>query len=341
MSLTGAVSRNTIWSPQAPMMANAMSYVRPRQPELDFIKGVMIVLVVVFHLGYIGDLYPTAKAFVYTFHMPTFLLLSGYLLNTQRPAAAFGRKLLWIFVPYAVMESAYVVASAIMPVRERVDNLSLLLLVDKNLLHPLGPYWYLHTLMLCSLTCYVAERLPRRGPGFSAGGRLVVAGLLLWELSRLGLVNAANAFWFLGGAVVRMGGLRLSDTFFPAWLAIVPVALMATEPAFFDRATLPGVVLTLCVLSFLTALWRRWGSRAPWRGVSYLGRNTLVVFLFSPIFTMAMKQLLPLFRFDATGLAYLVCATAVAVAGSLGVAAAMDRTGLSRYLFGRQRVLNG
>ena len=56
---------------------------------------------------------------------------------------------------------------------------------------------------------------------------------------------------------------------------------------------------------------------------------------------MAMKQLLPLFRFDATGLAYLVCATAVAVAGSLGVAAAMDRTGLSRYLFGRQRVLNG
>ena len=115
MSLTGAVSRNTIWSPQAPMMANAMSYVRPRQPELDFIKGVMIVLVVVFHLGYIGDLYPTAKALVYTFHMPTFLLLSGYLLHTQRPAAAFGRKLLWIFVPYAVMESAYVVASAIMP----------------------------------------------------------------------------------------------------------------------------------------------------------------------------------------------------------------------------------
>ena len=185
------------------------------------------------------------------------------------------------------------------------------------------------------------ERLPRRGPGFSAGGRLVVAGLLLWGLSRLDLVNAANAFWFLGGVAVRMGGLRLSDTFFPAWLAIVPVALMATEPAFFDRATLPGVVLTLCVLSFLTALWRRWGSRAPWRGVSYLGRNTLVVFLFSPIFTMAMKQLLPLFRFDATGLAYLVCATAVAVAGSLGVAAAMDRTGLSRYLFGRQRVLNG
>ncbi len=59
---------------------------RPRQPELDFIRGVMIILMVVFHLGYIGDLYPTAKAFVYTFHMPAFLLLSGYLLNTSRAA---------------------------------------------------------------------------------------------------------------------------------------------------------------------------------------------------------------------------------------------------------------
>ncbi len=313
---------------------------RPRQPELDFIRGVMIILMVVFHLGYIGDLYPTAKAFVYTFHMPVFLLLSGYLLNTSRPAPAFGRRLLWIFVPYAVMESAYVVASALLPVREHVAELSLPVLADKVFLHPLGPYWYLHTLLLGSMVCYAAERLPSRPIAFTPGSRLVAAGLALWGLSCMGLVNAANAFWFLAGTAIRVGGLRLSHTFFPSWLAVVPLLLMAAHPEFFDRSTLPGVALTWLILSILAAAGRRGRVQRAARWISYLGRNTLAVFLFSPAFTMGAKQLIPFFRFDASGLAYLVFATACAVVGSLLVGHAADRLGLSRWFVGRARLLS-
>lgn len=42
--------------------------------ELDYLKCVFILLMVVFHLVYIGNRYPVAKAFVYTFHMPGFLI---------------------------------------------------------------------------------------------------------------------------------------------------------------------------------------------------------------------------------------------------------------------------
>ncbi len=313
---------------------------RPHQPELDWLKGIMIILMVVFHLGYIGDLYPAAKAFVYTFHMPTFLLISGYLLNTTRPIEAFGRKILWIIIPYMALESAYVAASAVLPVRESVDKFSLLLLLDKNLLHPLGPYWYLHTLILCSITCYVVEHLPLRWRIFGPGSRLIVSGVLLYALSCSGLVNEANAFWFLAGAAIRIGGLRLTNVFFPSWFSIIPICFIALHHEWFDRASLPGILLAGSMISWLTALWRQYGDLKVFQAISYLGRNTLVIFLFSPIFTMAMKQFLPLFQADRSGLSYLLCATTTAILGSLGLGLASDRTGFSRFLFGRSSVMN-
>ena len=52
--------------------------------ELDFLKFVFITLMIAFHLTYIGDTYPVAKQLVYTFHMPGFLLVSGYLFNVNK-----------------------------------------------------------------------------------------------------------------------------------------------------------------------------------------------------------------------------------------------------------------
>ena len=57
-----------------------------RMDEIDYLKCVCILLMVVFHLAYIGDKYPYAKLVVYTFHMPVFLLISGYLTHIGKPA---------------------------------------------------------------------------------------------------------------------------------------------------------------------------------------------------------------------------------------------------------------
>ena len=122
-----------------------------RIAELDYLKSIFILLMIVFHLVYIGDKYPYAKALVYTFHMPAFLIISGYVMNIAKGIRPFLRTMWWIFIPYAVMETGYVIMSAILPVRESVEHLSVSLWLDKLFLHPLGPYWYLHTLMLCGL----------------------------------------------------------------------------------------------------------------------------------------------------------------------------------------------
>lgn len=127
--------------------------------ELDYLKCIMIVLMVAFHLVYIEKLYPFAKDIVYTFHMPVFLIISGYLTNINKSTEQFLRNVFWIFIPYVIMESGYIIMSSVLPIRDHIDNLSIALFIDKLLLHPLGPYWYLHTLILCMLTYYFVFKL--------------------------------------------------------------------------------------------------------------------------------------------------------------------------------------
>ena len=106
-----------------------------RIEELDFLKGMFILLVIVFHLVYIGDTYPYAKRLVYTFHIPAFFMISGYLMKVDKKSLAFLKSMVWIMIPYIVMEAGYVVMSSVLPVRERVDVLSGTLLLDKIFLY--------------------------------------------------------------------------------------------------------------------------------------------------------------------------------------------------------------
>ena len=47
-------------------------------------------------------------------------------------------------------------------VREGVEHLTWSVWLDKLFLHPLGPYWYLHTLLICGLTYFAVFRLLAR-----------------------------------------------------------------------------------------------------------------------------------------------------------------------------------
>lgn len=64
--------------------------------EIDFIKGVLIILMVMFHLT--GQ-NPYLSMTVYLFHMPIFLLISGYMANMNKSLPLFFRSLMQIFLP--------------------------------------------------------------------------------------------------------------------------------------------------------------------------------------------------------------------------------------------------
>ena len=312
-----------------------LPYMESRVKDIDYLKCIFITLMIIFHLVYIGDKYPYAKQIVYTFHMSAFLIISGYLANNRKDARSFLRKFLWIFIPYACMEAAYTVMSHFLPVRESVDAITPTVLLDKIFLHPMGPYWYLHTLILCSLIYYITFRYVR----LSVVSRLVVTGVCLFALSHWGgLMNFSNALYFLIGMTVSQSGLRFTQVFRATTFAIVPFVILCCFPANLDRGTLAGVAITWLSISLLLAAYGYLPVQAK-RLSFFIGRNTLVILLFSPIFTILSKAFLPVFAFDPTGMLFLVTATAFTLSGCMGMAWAMDKMHVSRFFFGKRTIL--
>lgn len=301
-----------------------------RMDEIDYLKCVCILLMVVFHLAYIGDKYPYAKQVVYTFHMPVFLLISGYLTHIGKPAREFLRKYLWIFIPYAVMETGYAVASSLLPVRQGLEELSLPAVVEALFVSPVGPYWYLHTLILCALLYYAVFRLVR-GQTIT---RFILLGLCFYGLARLHLLAFENAAYFLGGCILAQSGVLLNRFFRPSLWAAVPLVLLCAVPENLSRGTLAGVLITYLAACLLLRFYPLLTPRLRQDSL-YIGRHTLAILLFSPIFTMLAKGYLPLLAFDPTGMLFLTTATALAVGGSLAIEQAIYRLGLSRYFFGK------
>ncbi len=303
-----------------------------RVEEIDFLKCVLIVLMVVFHFSWFGDMYLTAKKVVYAFHMPGFLLVSGYFAAVWRSGAVgdfLGRRMKWIFVPYVVMESLYAVASTFLPVRGGLEVLDAAHVAEAVLLHPVGPYWYLHTLMLCSIVWFFVSRVDRPGKW----GALVLCALAFIALSMLGLTAYSNVFYFWTGLVLRRFSLDFTEAFRPGVAWLVPfILLVAISGAEY------GVLLTYCAVAAVMGLSRY--AKGPLRSTCLLiGRNSLYVLLFSPLFTAAAKPLVPYFSFDPSGLLLLALATTVAVGGSLLITCVLDRAGISPYLFGRKQAL--
>lgn len=309
-----------------------------RIKELDYLKAIFIVLMVMFHLVYFSQMYPYLKNVVYTFHMPAFLIISGYLTNITKPCGKFLRTQMWIFIPYAFMELWYVVMSSVLPVRESVDQVSVGLILNKIFVDPLGPYWYLHTLVICSLTYFVTYRYIIRGGGLSG---LIVLSLILFVLSQyVGLMDPSSAMYFIIGVAIHQGKMSFTQVFRPSALAIVALVLMCCFEANLNRYSMQGMAITYLAISFLLFVVGYIGPGVQ-RALSFIGRNTLVILLFSPIFTMLAKLLVPLFGFDPWGVLFMLVSVTIALVGCFAIGWCFDRLNLSRYCFGKEKVMQG
>lgn len=311
---------------------------KKRIEELDFLKCVFIILMIVFHLVYIGDKYPYAKQLVYTFHMPAFLLISGYLVSIVKQPSAFFRTMGWIFIPYAVMESGYVVMSSILPVRDGVEELSLGVWAEKLFLHPLGPYWYLHTLMLGSTTYYLLDRIGGKWLKNPLSFAIVLGLCLAFESAVLHLSSLPHVFYFWGGIMLRRCNLSFVRFFKASWWGIIPFVWLSFYPQNLDCFTWGGMAMVYLAISLGLTVYPSLPGK--WKeGCLYIGRNTFVILVFSPIFTVITKYFVPFFGFDTSGMCFLVVSVGFVLAGSFLIAWGMDLCRLSRFFWGKERML--
>lgn len=320
---------------------------KQRIDELDFLKCVFILLMIIFHLVYIGDKYPLVKQWVYTFHMPAFLILSGYLANVKREWRSFFHSMLWIFIPYGVMESGYLLASTVLPVRGSVDSLTGFVWLEKLFLHPVGPYWYLHTLILCSSFYFIADKITDWGlskPALRRGLPEILCWAILFLCTeagvRLGILSRDNAYYFMLGVLVRRTGVPFLTVFMSRWWFLLPLCCIwiFLSPEAGLGFTGLGLLVTYLVIGFVLRLYsccikklREW--------ICYVGRHTLILLVFSPIFTMLSKPLVRVLAFDPSGLLFMFVALSFTLLGCWLIAWCMDRTGISRFFWGRRQML--
>lgn len=305
---------------------------RKRIQELDYLKCLFIILMVIFHLSYIGGKYPYVKSIVYTFHMPAFLLISGYLINVHKKPKVFLKAMAWIFIPYAIMEISYACMSTLFPVWDGIKEISASVLFSKVLLDPIGPYWYLHTFILCGTSHYFVHTYLRANPFI----RLLATGSLLLLFSDIfHLLTFANAFYFMAGTAIHLGKRSFLSCFPSSFLAII---FLCSQPENLNRGTLGGILITGLVISFSLYIYKYLPYTVKQASL-FIGKNTLPILLFSPVFTALSKLFLPFFSFDPTGICFLCTATATTLYGSIFMAFCLDKARLSPFFFGKKMLI--
>lgn len=308
--------------------------------QLDYLKGIFIVLMVLFHLALIEETYPVLREAVYTFHMSAFLIISGYLANVDKEPRPFGKSLLRILIPYLLFEALYILLQYFMGnalhAHNAIERLTPLDFLTRIATQPTGPYWYLHTLVISTAIYYIVYHLLRL-KGISG---LALTGLVLYGLSlAIEGLNWDYVIYFLLGLAVMRSGNSLTKVITPSFIAILPLIVLFASRENFHNGSLAGVAITVLMMSLLLALYPYCGAVVR-NSLCCLGRNSLAIVVFSPIFTLVTKVVAPYFAFDPTAISFAVIAVAFVMVCCLACAWLCDRLHLSPLIFFKDRIFS-
>ena len=270
------------------------------------------------------------------FHMPAFLIISGYLANINKSFRTFSNTMIWILIPYIIFETGYVFMSSILPTREQIAELTIPIFLHKVFISPMGPYWYLHTLILCSIPYYTIYRLAHKCRNISRFIMLFSCFLIMSHI--LHLLSFSNTIYFMIGIVIGQNKINFTDFFQFSLLSIIPFTILCFYHESIIHKTLFGAIMTYLAISIALSL----HNFLPYNIkilCYFIGRSTLVILLFSPIFTILSKLYLPLFAFDHSGIVFMCSSIIFVISGSLFLTAIIDKLHLSFLLFGKKKML--
>lgn len=324
---------------------------KQRNTDIDWIRAILIILMILIHIVSFGNAYPQLKAGILSFMMPTFLIITGYLVNIEKSPKEMGRYLMCLALPYVIMVTGFSVLSYFMPVRDGITELSLSQICEKIFVTSIGPYWFIQTMIICGILYYVSFKgaiwgtLRQGKTTMSTTTSLFIFATLLLLLSKTPALSPSAATYYFIGAVLRQCHIGFDRIFRPSPVALLLWINLLGLEEWYDWGTLAIVFSCWCCISSLMwihSLIKRLQDNACVRKTEdtllYIGRNTLPIYLFHPIFTMAAKFYHPLFSWDRNEIIFALVTIFIAIAGSIGIAKMMEKTRLA-YLFGKGKML--
>lgn len=324
---------------------------KQRNTDIDWIRAILIILMILIHIVSFGNAYPQLKAGILSFMMPTFLIITGYLVNIEKSSKEMGRYLMCLALPYVIMVTGFSVLSYFMPVRDGITELSLSQICEKIFVTSIGPYWFIQTMIICGILYYVSFKgaiwgtLRQGKTTMSTTTSLFIFATLLLPQSKTPALSPSAATYYFIGAVLRQCHIGFDRIFRPSPVALLLWLLLLGMEEWYDWGTLAIVFSCWCCISSLMwihSLINHLQDNACVRKTEatllYIGRNTLPIYLFHPIFTMAAKFYHPLFSWDRSEIIFALVTIFIAIAGSIGIAKMMEKTRLA-YLFGKGKML--
>lgn len=356
-----------------------------RNTDLDFIRSILIILMILIHIVSFGNAYPHLKAGILSFMMPTFLIITGYLVNIGKTGRQFGKYLLCLALPYIIMVTGFSVLSYFLPVRDGITELSLSQIVQKIFVTSIGPYWFIQTMIICGIlyygsfrACDMISKYWGRGAcrnnkendscrnskeiepccnskgndscsninkgktedeNLSLTTRLFLLAILMLLVSKTPALNITAAIYYFAGVVIRQCRIDFNKFFCPTPLAFILWPFILYREDLYDWGNIAVAFSCWCCISAL--MWLNQYYKSQMIGKStllYIGKNTLPIYLFHPIFTMAAKFYHPLFAFDKSEILLAAFTIILAIAGSIAIAKVMEKTKLA-YFFGKKDIL--
>lgn len=324
---------------------------KQRNTDIDWIRAILIILMILIHIVSFGNAYPQLKAGILSFMMPTFLIITGYLVNIEKSPKEMGRYLMCLALPYVIMVTGFSVLSYFMPVRDGITELSLSQICEKIFVTSIGPYWFIQTMIICGILYYVSFKgaiwgtLRQGKTTMSTTTSLFIFATLLLLLSKTPALSPSAATYYFIGAVLRQCHIGFDRIFRPSPVALLLWINLLGLEEWYDWGTLAIVFSCWCCISSLMWIHSLINHLQDYVSVRktedtllYMGRNTLPIYLFHPIFTMAAKFYHPLFSWDRSEIIFALVTIFIAIAGSIGIAKMMEKTRLA-YLFGKGKML--
>ena len=282
-----------------------------RDLSLDVVKAMLIVLVVLGHArreGSCASVMNDIVGFIYHFHMPLFVLICGYFFRFDTPFVMVRKICLRYWLPYVSGGMLFVVGlwaiKGISPV-ESLGNL----LVGRGL----GAMWFLYTIAAIETIFCASYAAFMRNRGLAV---LVAVGSFLVTIEAPIRVEPWSVFYFMCGMLIK-GNM---PDFKYGWVFGVLAATVycMVDLPWYTELSLTSMCFVLCVGILLRWMAGILLELRVGKFLAWLGRGTLVILIFHPLFNLVMSCATLCFAsIDRTGLSFWIAEAVVGIAGSL------------------------
>ena len=294
------------------MRKEGTAEVRTRITWIDLVRGVAIVLVVLGHIITNGqssgilqeNLWLKVHDIVYSFHMPLFFFISGYLAkyvkeefktNTKR----FLRKEICLIIPYVVFSFLYLTSKVLFAGSCAVVHSTSLSELFYIGIKPIGEYWFLYALIVFNIVGYMIDVINIISKGKEFRFLLLIIWIIgiaysftriLGDISLSGLSRCLPYLhYYIAGNIVKEFRLiheKILNEWVSLGLGLISVILLYYK-LFRGLSNNEMTIFTAyIIISFIISVF----AQCECKSMEYIGSNTMPIYLLH-VFTIVVFKI--------------------------------------------------